>query len=786
MKILHSWLREFTDIGDDIEVVASALTNLGLAVEGIEKVGAAVAGVVVAKVVRTQTHPDAATIHRVFVDTGDEIERHVWCGAFNMSVGDLVPLATIGTTMPDGRVISSRGILGIDSEGMLCSAIELGFGSDATGIFILPPNLELGADVFASLGIETDHVYDLDVTRNRPDCNGYLGVARDLAANFGKPLHLPPGDQESLGARKSVPVKIVDQERCARFNVTVISGINVGPSPNWVARRLTQAGMRPINNVVDASNFVTLELNQPNHAYDFEQVQSGFIIRSSDDGETIVTLDGVTRVLTSSDLLICDSTSVPVAIAGIMGGLKSQINPSTTTVALETAWFEPIGITESVTRLALRTEASLRFERGVDPYGIDHSILRFAAILRESCPQLVVHSNAIDARTNAMPPETSEIALRLNQIHRVLGVEITAAQVAKLLTPIGFSVTDRRKSTIKISVPSYRPDCCAEIDIIEEIARHYGYDKLGKAVPKSPHYGRLSPLQMRRRLMRELLLGIGASEAMPNPFLAPGDLTKCGLSEDNALRLANPLVAEESVLRTTLRHGMLRAVAYNQSHRAGNISLFEIGHVYPQGSEILPDEYEALCVMVANSDAAAAMDLWSQLSAGLGVGAQLNQDVPPDGFHATRSAELSRGRISIGAVGEIDPTVLANYGIVGRVACVELNLSILLADEPKIPVAQGVSKFPSSDFDLAFETPHSVAAVLLTKALRQAGGVLVVDVSLFDIYRGAGVAQNSRSLAYRFRLQATDRTLTDSEVAQVRLKCIAAAEKLGATLRGLA
>ncbi|MEO5974843.1 MAG: phenylalanine--tRNA ligase subunit beta [Ilumatobacteraceae bacterium] len=786
MKILHSWLREFTDIGSDVDAVADALTKLGLAVEGVEMVGAAVAGVVVSRVVRTQSHPDAATVHRVFVDAGDGTERHVWCGAFNMSVGDLVPLATIGTVMPDGRVISSRGILGIDSEGMLCSSIELGLGSDTTGIFILPPNLQLGADIFESLGIEVDHVYDLDVTRNRPDCNGYLGVARDLAANFGKPLHVPPEDQKSLGVRKSVPVKIVDQERCARFNVTVMSGIKVCPSPNWVARRLTDAGMRPINNVVDASNFVTLELNQPNHAYDFDQVNGGFIIRSARDSETIVTLDGVTRLLHSSDLLICDSANVPVGIAGIMGGHNSQINPSTSTVALETAWFEPVGIAESVNRLALRTEASLRFERGVDPYGIDHSILRFAAILRESCPQLIVHLGAVDARTAALPPETSKVALRLNQIPRVLGVEISAAQVVKMLTPIGFLVADRRKSTVKISVPSYRPDCVDEIDIIEEVARHYGYDQLGKAVPKSPNHGRRSPLQMRRRLVRELLIAFGSSEAMPNPFLAPGDLARCGVSEDNALRVANPLVAEESVLRTSLRPGLLRAVALNQSHRASDISLFEIGHVYPQGSEILPDEHEALCVMVANSDAHVAIDLWSQISAGLGVGAQLDQDKPPAGFHATRSAELSRGRISIGAVGEIDPTVLANYGIVGRVACVELNLSILLADEPKIRVAQVVSKFPSSDFDLAFETPRSVAAAVLTKALRQAGGALVVDMSLFDIFRRAGVSPDSRSLAYRFRLQAVDRTLTDSEVAAVRLKCIAAAEKLGATLRGAA
>lgn len=784
MKILHSWLREFTDIGDDVAAVAAALTKLGLAVEGIEQVGTAVAGVVVAKVLRTQTHPDAAKVHRVYVDAGDGRERHVWCGAFNMSVGDLVPLATLGTKMPDGRVISSRGILGIDSEGMLCSSTELGLGTDAAGILILPPDLELGVNVFEALGIEADHVYDLDVTRNRPDCTGYLGVARDIAASLGKPLHLPPGDQRSLGSRKRVPVKIIAGQRCARFNVTVMSGVRVGPSPDWVARRLTQAGMRPINNVVDASNLVTLELNQPNHAYDFDLVHDGFIVRCAHDGEEIVTLDGTSRTLSGDELLICDSVDIPVGIAGIMGGHNSQINPNTSIVALETAWFESAGIAESVSRLSLRTEASLRFERGVDPYGIDHSIRRFAAILRETCPKLVVHSGAADVRTPALPPVASEVGLRLNQIGRVLGIELSAVQVAKLLTPLGFTVADRRKSTVKVSVPSYRPDCFSEIDIIEEIARHYGYEELGKTVPKSPLHGRLSPLQKRRRLLRELLLGLGVSEAMPNPFLAPGDLARCGLNEDNALRLSNPLVAEESVLRTSLRHGMLQAIAYNQSHRASDISLFEIGHVYPQGSQQLPDEYEELCVMVADADAGVAIDIWSQLAAGLGVGAQLRQDTPPAGFHATRSAELSRGKLLIGAVGEIDPTVLANYNIAGRVACVELNLSVLLADEPKIRSAQVVSKFPSSDFDLAFVTPQSIAAATLAKALRQAGGALIVDLALFDIYRGTGVNADARSLAYRFRLQAADRTLTDAEVAEVRLKCIAAAAKLGATLRG--
>lgn len=783
MKILHSWLREFVDVGTDIEATSEALTKLGLAVEGVEEVGTSVAGVVVAKVLRTERHPDAAKVIRVFVDSGDGNEKHVWCGASNMNSGDLVPLATLGTAMPDGRVIGSRGILGIDSEGMLCSSTELGLGADASGIFILPAGLPLGSDVFAALGIDSDYVYELDVTRNRPDCNGYVGVARDLAANLGKELRRPKGDQKSPGARKSVPVQIASPERCGRFTVTVMSGVVVGQSPQWVARRLTRAGMRPINNVVDASNLVTLELNQPNHAYDFDSVKGGFVIRNASSGETMKTLDGVERKLNADDLLICNSSDTPVGIAGIMGGQDSEITLVTSTVALEVAWFEPLGIARSVTRLNLRTEASLRFDRGVDPFGIEESVSRFAAILRETCPQLIVHAGETDERAISLPSQVREISVRIEQVERVLGQVLSGLAIEKLLSPIGFIVGDKKKSVITVGAPSFRPDVTSEIDVIEEIARHLGYDNLGKAVPKSPVHGTLSVRQQRRRLVRQLLLAMGLSEAMPNPFLAPGDLAKCGLDESLALRLSNPLVAEESVLRTSLRHGMLKAIAYNQSHRVSDISIFELGHVYPQGSGQLPDEYESLCVMIAEHDATKAMDVWSQLGAGLGIGAQLRQDVAPAGFHATRSAELRRGKILVGSVGEIDPTVLARYGINGRVACVELNMNVVLADEPKAQSAQPVSKFPSSDFDLAFAVPTSIAAGGLSKAIRQAGGSLIVDLTLFDVYRGSGVAADSRSLAYRIRIQAADRTLTDSEVADVRAKCIAAAVKLGASLR---
>ena len=782
MKIVHSWLKEFGDFGDDIDAIADHMTALGLAVESIDRVGSTFPGVVVAQVKRLERHPDAAKVQRVFVDAGDGVERHVWCGANNMSVGDKVPLATLGTAMPDGRVIAQRGILGIDSEGMLCSAIELGIGADSSGLLILPPSATLGNDVFAEMGVKPDVVFDLDVTRNRPDCFGHLGVARELAARMKVALKETAPSATKAGASRSIPVDIRDEAGCPRFTVTTISGVRVTDSPDWIAQRLAHAGMRAINNIVDVSNLVNLELNQPNHAYDVRSVEKGFIVRLATEGEKFTTLDKVERTLSAHDLVICNGVNVIVGIAGIMGGLDSEVRSDTTTIALEIAHFDAPTIARSVSGLGLRTEASLRFERGVDPYGAERAVARFAELLRLTCPDLVVHEGMSDARTPHLPAPTTELNLRLLQVERVLGQKLDAAGVRRVLAPLGFGVNDG-EGTVSITVPSWRPDCVTEIDLVEELARHIGYENLGKIVPTSPVHGRLSDIQIRRRLTRQVVRSLGLSEAMPNPFLAPGDQASVGVDESRALRLANPLVAEESMLRTSLRPGLLKAVAYNQSHRADNIALFEIGHVYPQGSEQLPDEYEALCIVIADADASRAADLWSQISSALEIGAQLISDEPPAGYHATRSVALRRGKISLGAFGEIDPAVLHRLGIVGRVACLELNLSIVLAENPKPHAAQVVSKFPSTDFDLAFVVADTVSAAQVHRALRQAGGSLAVDVRQFDVYRGKGVSEGHRSIAYRIRLQAPDKTLTDETVADTRAKCIQAVEKLGGTLR---
>jgi phenylalanyl-tRNA synthetase beta chain len=781
MKVLLSILTEMADIPRDVDQVATALNSLGLPVEQMQVVGQPVAGVITAKIVRTEKHPDAAKVTRCFVDAGDGEVRHVWCGATNMKDGDIVALATLGTTMPSGMEIARRGILGIDSEGMLCSESELGLAEESDGIVILPATTPLGVGVFEALGIEHDVVLELDLTRNRADCWGHLGVARDLAAYFNVPLHGPRREPGALGAAKEIPVAIKDEEHCGSFTISYVSGVQVGSSPQWVSSRLAHLGMRSINNVVDASNLVMWETNQPNHAYDADVVSS-FVVRLARDGEVMTTLDGAERSLNVADLLICDGKDdSAVGLAGVMGDLHSEITDATVNLAIESAWFNPDSVRFAAQRHGLRSEASVRFERGTDPEGWVMAAERFVTILRETCPDIVLHASAAVVR-NGHCPQVREVKVSAQQVEKLLGVHVPVEKMLSILDSIGFQPT-RDGDVIAASVPTWRPDCSETVDLIEEIARHFGYDNIGKTVPHSTVHGRLSTMQQRRRIVRQVLVGLGLDEAMPSPFLAPGDLVAVGLHEDDVLRIANPLVADESILRTSLRPGLLRSLKYNQSHRASRIGLWEIGHIYPSSGQQLPDEREWLTVMVAGGDATNALGQWNALCDALSVGAQLDQARVPAGLHPTRSATLARGKTVVGVVGEIDPFVLDSLGIEGRVSILEVDLTTVLNENPKAVQARDVNRFPSSDIDLAFVLPDDVAATLLQRAIRQAAGKKLVELELFDVYRGAGVPQNHRSLAFRLRLQEPGGTMNESGIAEIQKACIAAAEKIGAQLR---
>ena len=789
MKLVLSWLNELAPLGNDVEALSATMTALGLEVEAVHVAGATVQGVVTARVVRTESHPDAAKVHRVWVDAGDGIERHVWCGAFNMSSGDVIPLATPGTVMPDGRVIEPRPILGIESQGMLCSADELGLGDDHAGILILPVGTQVGVPYGEALGIETDVVFDVDLTRNRPDCWGHLGAARDVAARLGVALSPGPPVLVADGPPRVAGVELVAGERCPRFTTLVLSGLVVGPSPAWVARRLAAGGMRAINNVVDASNLVMLELNQPNHAYDLDALGGhGLRIRHARDGETIVTLDGVERTLVADDVLICDALDAPIGVGGVMGGLHSEIADTTTAVAFEVACFEQTGVTRTMNRLGLRSEASGRFERGVDAYGVERAQARFVQLVRESCPQLVVHAGAVDERHPSLIAERRTTTVRVSQVNRILGTALDAEAIGALIAPIGFEVVSTSPTIddvlLEVVLPSWRTDSWGEIDVVEEVARHYGYDAIGTAVPHSTMHGRLSPVQQRRRALRQVLLGLGLDEAITASFLHVDDLDSARLGHD-VIRVTNPLQSDDDVLRPSMRPGMLRAIAFNESHRRAGASLFEIGHVYPPGDRAadLPDEYEGLAVALAGQHAPSALAVWRTIAATLGLGARVDQTKVPEGLHPTRSATLSVGRDVVGAVGEIHPDVLDAFGVTERVAWLELRLDRLLTEDRNIAQWRPTSRYPSLDIDLAFVVDDGVPADRVDKALRQAAGSLLASCSLFDVYRGVGVDPGARSLAYRLRLQAGDRTLTDADVASVRDKASTAVGKFGGRLR---
>jgi phenylalanyl-tRNA synthetase beta chain len=779
MLVPLSWLRDFApDLGDDARALADTFNELGLVVDGIETVGKGLDDVVVARVVEVGPIAGADHIQRVVLDagTGDSVE--VVCGARNFGAGDLVALARVGAVLPGDIEITRRRMKGVESNGMICSARELHLGHDAEGIMVLATGVP-GQTIAEALGLTPDVVFDLDIETNRPDALCIAGVARDVAAKLG--IEFVLSDPSPPGPGTEVGIEIESPELCPRFSATVLSGVQVGMSPQWVQRRLTLAGMRPINSVVDASNYVMLELGQPTHPYDLARLPGGGLrVRAARPGERLVTLDGVERVLGEGpfpDCLICDAGSTPVGIAGIMGGASSEIGADTTSVLLEAAYFTPMAIARTAKRLGLRSEASVRFERGCDPESIPRAIARFCELL----PGVEVQAGPFLVDAPRYLPTPRRVEVRTARVNAILGTELTDGQIRNYLTPIGFHTTPLRAGVQEVEIPTFRPDSEREIDVIEEVARHHGYANIERTVPSSPHVGGLTPYQQERRLVRDILVGAGCTETFGLSLLAPGDLERAGL-DGRSLRLTNPLVREESVLRTSMLPGMLRAIAFNFSRQQSDLRLFEIGNVYPRPAspeQPLPDERERLAVALTGvgGDATGAARLWAVVAGALRLdGVRLDAAEVP-GLHPTRTARLiGRDGEELGMVGEVDPDVVEAHGIAGRVGWIECDVQRLLATPRHRDQARPVSRFPASDIDLAFEVEESTPAAVVEATLRDAAGPLLEDLRLFDVYRGPGLADGRRSLAYRLRFCALDRTLTDDEVAEARRRCIEAVE----------
>ncbi|MFM7069691.1 MAG: phenylalanine--tRNA ligase subunit beta, partial [Actinomycetes bacterium] len=770
---------------------------LGLPVEERFEVGAHLDGIVVARVLDVRPHPDADKIRLVDVDAGDGQPLQICCGASNMGAGDLVPLATVGTVMSNGMTIAARKMRGEASNGMLCSARELDLGDDHDGLWILPGDLEPGDELRSALGLHRDVAFDLDVLPNRPDALSIMGVARDLAARQGVELFAPTWSVDPVAGGPVPSVEIVDTELCGRFIVRVVSGLQLGPSPRWMAQRLIAAGMRPISNVVDVSNYVMLELGQPTHTYDLARVAGqAFGVRSARDGEVLVTLDGAERSLVTADGVIVDGDDQPIGLAGVMGGASTEITDDTVDVAVELAWWNPDRVAATAARLNLHSEASLRFKRGVDPELAALAAQRMCSLLAEFAGAQV-HDTVVEQRGEL--PVPARVAVRPERVNAVLGTSLSPQEMQDLIVPMGFAVGERSAdgATLEVQVPSWRPDSTTEIDVVEEVGRQFGLSRIPKTVPSSPHTGELSPRQHARRRIRRALEGAGLSEAMPLPFLAPGDLERCGLPA-GGLVISNPLAAEESVLRTSLLPGLVGAVAHNARHRIPGVRFFEIGRVFDTGPEgvlvdvdrsaaagtVLSGEAEHLGVAVAGAEAPVAVELLEVVlhAAGVGPLSLLSGEVP--GLHPSRSALVQVAGVTIGAVGEVDPGVLDAVGVPERVAWLSLDLSQLLALPRLDRIARSVSRFPSSDFDLAFVTSDVVPAAAVHATIAGAGGPLFRRCDLFDVFRSESLGDGRRSLAFRIRAQADDRTLTDDEVAAVRTAMIdAVVDTHGAELR---
>ncbi|MGH9092250.1 MAG: phenylalanine--tRNA ligase subunit beta [Acidimicrobiales bacterium] len=816
MRAPLSWLRDFAPFGTDPAPLVEALDDLGLVVEGVERVGEGLADVVVARVDEIGPIPGADRIRLVTVEAGDG-PLQIVCGAANFAVGDLVPLAPVGAVLPGGFEIGRRTMKGVTSNGMLCSGRELELSDDHAGLLLLTEveGARPGGAVAELLGVEPDVVLDVTVEGNRPDAWSMAGIARDLAArlrlHYSPPTPPSPPEADGPPVEELASLEVADADLCPRITARVLPAVAVGPSPRWLARRLVLAGMRPVNNVVDASNYVMLELGQPTHPYDLDRLGGpGLLVRRARPGETLVTLDGAARELgvpghglgdTGEDCLICDAVGTPVGIGGIMGGESSEISAGTTRVLLEAAYFTPMAVARSSKRLGLRTEASARFERGCDPWAADRAADRFCELLGAATAPGV-----LDRQGDV--PRPHRVTVPVSRVNAVLGTVLEGGEVAALIEPIGFACEPAGADllvTVATDRPDVRPSPHGIDDVIEEVARTYGYARIPRRQPSWPEPGGLTARQRERRLVRDVLCGLGASEAWTPTFLPDAHHARMGL-HGPAVRVANPLAADEDVLRRSMLPGLLAAVAHNLDRRQADVRLFEVGTVFTHPDErgrpvarsgvgggsaaVLPGERE-LCSLVlagagagadAGADARAAVAAWRTLASAVRLdGARLRATEMP-GLHPTRTAVVEVAGEVLGAVGEVDPEVLAAWGLEGhRVGWLEVDLG-LLAAAPRLPEqARSVSRFPSSDVDLALVVAGDVLAGEVEEALRAAGGPLLESVALFDVWP---MDDGRRSLAFRLRFCADDRTLTDEEVGALRQACIEAAQSsAGAVLR---
>ncbi len=808
MKVTLNWLKQYVDFNWSPEELTERLTMLGLEVEGVQKIGGEFDGIVVAQVITRDKHPNADKLSLCRVNDGAG-ERQIVCGAQNFKAGDKVPLILPGAALPpkpgtqEPFTIKVGKIRGVESHGMLCSPPELGLPDQVDGLLILRADAKVGQPFAEYLDRSGgDVVYDLEITPNRPDLNSVIGIAREIAAVTGNPLRIPGFtiQNSKLKTEDIICVRIEDSELCPRYTARVVKGVKIGASPDWLRSTLEKVGIRSISNVVDVTNYVMLEVGQPLHAFDYHLIANGkdckptIVVRRAAAGEKFKTLDKIERTLTSEMLLIADEQK-GIALAGVMGGQNTEINDQTVDVLIESAYFSPTNIRRTSKQLGLRSESSYRFERGADVSICDWASQRAAQLILETAGGQLAEG-VVDAYPQ--PAEHKTISLRPEKIQQLLGVQISRDQAEAMLNSLGLKTAarvpqpldgpaDAPLPPLKFRIPTFRVDLKREVDLIEEITRLYGVDKIPATAPRdvigSNAYDAVNDQLAEAR---RILTGLGLNEAQGQTLISSAE---CGMRNAEAAALANPLSSDMDVLRPSLLPGLIHSLRHNVTRKNYDVGLFEVGRVFSLNNGATKEERRIGIALTGqrnpifwNGDGRDAKFDVSDLK---GFVEELLEQFGLRGVTFTRQAESTKlflesaaialgGKLPLGELGRLSPALAKKYDLRDAVFLAELNLDQLLARRNITRSFKPLPQFPSIRRDVAILVPGATTHEAVLQAVKQAKPANLETVELFDVFRGKNVPEGQKSLAYAFTYRSPEKTLTDAEVNTAHTKVVEA------------
>ena len=811
MQVSIKWLKDYVEIDEPAEKIADRLTMAGVPVERIVRADEGLEKVITGRIEKITPHPDSDHLLVCQLNMGSAELTQIVTGASNVREGHIVPVATVGAVLPDGKKISKGKLRGIPSNGMMCSAGELAIDTEGlpdeqvNGIYILPSDTPVGVPAAQVLGLD-DVILEFELTANRADCFSVIGIAREVAALTGKSLRMPTIEvKETAGVRAAdlVSIHIDDKELCHRFSARVLRDVKVAPTPAWMVDRLRGAGIRSINNVVDVTNFVMLELGQPLHAYDYDRIAGHTLTaRRARAGEQLHTLDDSNRIAVGDELVIADSEK-PAGLAGIMGGLDSEVTDQTTTVVLEAASFHGPTIRRTARRIGLRSEASGRFERGVDETETIRAVTRAAQLLTEM-DACTVAEGTIDV--NPAPRVPTALTFSARAVAERIGANIPGEWMASALRSLGFIVEEQGVETYRVVVPSWRGDVTLMEDISEEVARLYGFDNIASKMPSGAVLqGSVSEMQAFVDTMRETFASLGMTEELSFSFTSTAALDKLCVPEDSVLRRAipimNPLMEEYPLVRTTLLTSILENAARNVARRNLDLRLFDIAPVFfPKAlpvTELVEEKRKVAGLLTGRRNPIAwdtdnamvdfydAKGVLEHFLSAIGVQKYTVERGEHFAMHPGKTAFFKKGRDVIAVLGEIHPTVAANFGIGQSVYVFEMDAETLLRYRKKKAAIKALPKYPASTRDLAILVDADLTTAEIERVIAKKGGSYFRGATLFDVYEGKQVGEGKKSMAFHLHFQSDDKTLTDEEVDAAFAAILQAAEEqLHAQLRG--